>query len=272
MKGGAYGGGGFDGVYPVMRGVVTLAVAAFGTVFAGMISSVNRGNMFFTWMSCILGGLVFFCLGGIATGFWHDILKSIHNDTKDHYLPNSIATMIGRHGHFDLIMTVHEARDVGVRGQLPWQQANLFAEVICGSNPPKCTCVKANGDWQEAFKLHIKPSDEAITLQIKNQDIFGASSVGHVHIPIQRGVVDAGFPRFSKFEVEAGESEWLARKPGVRSVLVVSFDQSPTARNERGHVEVKTAMNSMSYGSVAFLPDLEFNPKIQAPQREPDTA
>mmetsp|Transcript_41648 Transcript_41648/g.107782 ORF Transcript_41648/g.107782 Transcript_41648/m.107782 type:complete len:271 (+) Transcript_41648:140-952(+) len=258
-----------DEVHRFLRGVLTVAIAAFGTVFSGMIASVDFSGTG-AYVGCSIGFAVFLLLGGLATGFWNDVLGAFTNKTVDHIpVPHVVASAFGKHGRVDVIMTIHEARNVQVQ-QLPWQQVNLFCEVTCGKNPVKRTCVKTDGKFMETFKLQIRQSDENIAIKLKNQDVFGDSSVGFVVLPIQKDILDAGFPRSVPYELQANHGDRLERKTLERAVLVVSFDPSQERLAENSHIDIKTSMASQHYGSVAFLPDLEFNPNVRMQNQHSD--
>mmetsp|Transcript_2699 Transcript_2699/g.7607 ORF Transcript_2699/g.7607 Transcript_2699/m.7607 type:complete len:280 (-) Transcript_2699:145-984(-) len=258
-----------DHVQKVLKLVITLAIAAFGTVFCGMIVSVNlAGDGKGALAGCLVGFFLFACMGGFATGFWSDLVGSVFSSTREVFVPHSIATAFGAHGSFGLIVTVHRAQ-CQLRGQLPWQSRSLFAEVSCGQNPVKRTCVSGDGVFDETFKLQIRHADDTIFVQIKNQDIFGARDVGHVYVPIQSGILEQDFPRRAEYQIVAGDHEWLYQGYGSPSKLVLSFDRVPgqSDRSEQ-HALNPNTMKSHNYGAVAYLPDLEFNKTVGLPSKQ----
>lgn len=260
----------------MIRGLCTLFITALGTTLFGMI-----GSLAYPVGGAILGSLIGFVIslavGCVLTGFWKDVLPGDgRNFGLGSLVPHSLAVRLGEHGKFDLILTVHEAVGVRVQGHMPWRSADLYVEIECGSNPVKRTCVKRDSKFNEQFKLQVTAGDEGILLRVKDQDIFGASSVGYVYVDIQRDILDAGFPLQREFVIEAGENDWLRWSP-EKAHLILSFDytedypssalRGPAAshatRGPRAKQELRKQWNSKGYGAVGFLTQLEFNPKAK---------
>lgn len=257
-----------EALYPVVRGLCTLFIAALGTTLFGMVGSLAYPAGEGTAFASLLGLFISLTVGGLITGFWRDLLPG---DGRTFGLgslvPHSVAVKLGSHGKFDLILTVHEAVGVRVQGHMPWRRADLYVEIECGSNPPKRTCVKANNKFNEQFKLEVNSGDEGILLRIKDQDIFGASNVGYVYVDIQDDIINAGFPLQKEFVVEAGESDWL-RWSEKKAHLILSFDYteeypssavSDAASRSRAKRDFRSHLSSRGYGAVSFLTQLEFN-------------
>merc|ERR1719240_1440671 len=89
----------------------------------------------------LVGGLVFLIIGCCMSGFWRDFLPQNQNSGFATMLPHALAVQFGGHGNFQLILTVHEIRNVRVRGRMA-TRPNLYVEVESGNNPVKRTCVK----------------------------------------------------------------------------------------------------------------------------------
>lgn len=258
-----------DGLYPILRGLTTLFVGLLGMLLCGMVGSLaypGAGAL----IGASLGLLVCMVLGGCLTGFWRDLLP---NNTStfgaEQILPHALAVQIGSHGHFDLVITVHEASDVEVQGRMPWMPPELYAEVVCGANPVKRTCVKTDGKFNEQFKLKVTPSDGFLVVKIKDQDVFGSRDVGYVCVDIQKDVVEAGFPWQRRFAIEAGEKDVLRWKEN-KAVIVLSFDYTedyPSALRggaadvgrQASQKDLQQQWGSGNYGAVNYLSKLEFN-------------
>mmetsp|Transcript_121169 Transcript_121169/g.354136 ORF Transcript_121169/g.354136 Transcript_121169/m.354136 type:complete len:297 (-) Transcript_121169:8-898(-) len=265
-----------DALYPMLRGLTTLFVAVMGMLLFGMVGSLaypGAGAL----VGAIAGLLVCLALGCCLTGFWRDLLPSNTSTFgAEQILPHALAVQIGSHGHFDLVVTVHEAQDVEVQGRMPWMRPEIYIEVACGSNPVKRTCVKTDGKFNEQFKLKITPSDDYIIARVKDQDVFGARDVGYVCVDVQRDVVDAGFPWQKRFAIEAGENDKL-RWNENKAAIVLSFDYTEDypavlraaaggKGREASRQDLDQKWNSMNYGAVNYLSKLEFNTAMKMEQ------
>eukprot|EP00413_Alexandrium_margalefii_P041874 CAMPEP_0204581536 /NCGR_PEP_ID=MMETSP0661-20131031/44700_1 /ASSEMBLY_ACC=CAM_ASM_000606 /TAXON_ID=109239 /ORGANISM="Alexandrium margalefi, Strain AMGDE01CS-322" /LENGTH=297 /DNA_ID=CAMNT_0051590733 /DNA_START=55 /DNA_END=948 /DNA_ORIENTATION=+ len=269
-----------EAVFPMLRGLSTLFIAVLGMLMFGMV-----GSFAYPGSGAIVGaiaGLVSgLALGCCASGFWRDLLPS--NTTTfgaERILPHALAVQIGGHGHFDLVVTVHEVSDVEVQGRMPWMRAEIYAEVACGSNPVKRTCVKTDGKFNEQFKLKIAPSDDYVIVKLKDQDVFGSRDVGYVCVDIQKDVVEAGFPWRRAFAIEAGERDKL-RWSEQKAMVVLSFDYTEDypavlrgnaggEGREASRQDLDKQWNSKGYGAVNYLSKLEFNTSMKVSQ-DPDS-
>jgi|Transcript_34030 hypothetical protein len=248
---------------------MTFAIAGFGTVFTGMIVSVNMaGGGMSAVYGCIAGFFVFFFIGGLATGFWTDITSVVLGKTKEALVPHEIAMAFGQHGNFDMVVTIHSV-ECDVQGQLPWQSRSLFIEVECGNNPKKGTCVSPDGIFNETFKMQIKHSDECVVFKIKNQDIFGARNVGFVYVPTQ-DLINSRQPWPRQYDITAGHADWLRAGGASSNKLSLTFSNvGAIAEQDR----LRSAMKSQTYGAthnelLDALPDLEFNQTVKVPKHQ----
>jgi hypothetical protein len=253
-------------VQQLFRLVMTVVIAGFGTVFVGMIVSVNMaGEGMSAVYGCIVGFLVFFFLGGLATGFWTDVTMVVLGKTKEALVPHEIAMAFGQHGNFEMTVTIHSV-ECDVQGQLPWQSRNLFIEVECGSNPKKGTCVSPDGIFNETFKMQIKHDDDCVVFKIKNQDIFGARNVGFVYVQTLDLLTNEPWPR--QYDITAGHADWL--KAGGKSANKLSLTFSNLGESAEQAKLRSAVMRSQTYGAtgndlLGALPDLEFNQTVKVP-------
>mmetsp|Transcript_102379 Transcript_102379/g.285261 ORF Transcript_102379/g.285261 Transcript_102379/m.285261 type:complete len:298 (-) Transcript_102379:103-996(-) len=270
-----------DMLYPMLRGLTTLLIGILGMLLCGMVGSLaypGTGAI----VGSIVGVLVCLAFGCCVTGFWRDLLPSNTSTFgAEQLLPHALAVQIGGHGHFDLVLTVHEATGVEVQGRMPWMKAETYIEVVCGSNPVKRTCVNADGKFNEQFKLKITPSDDILVVRLKDQDVFGARDVGYVCVDIQKDIIDAGFPWQKRFTIEAGEHDKLRWKE-VKAIIILSFDYTEDYPTElRGgdgggsrtasQKDLTRQWNSSNYGAVNYLSTLEFNTSMQLSRDADDT-
>jgi len=266
-------------LFPALRGVVTVLVVCLGTLFFGQVGSLAYPeNGVGAIVGCSIGVTLCLVLGCCATGSWRDVLQGPEGAQAGLLLPHALAAHVGGHGHFDLIVTVHRVVGVQVQGQMPWSPVHVYAEVECGENPVKRTCVRPDGRFEEQFKLHVQAMDSTILVRLKSQGVFGTVDVGYVHIDIQSDIVDAGSLREKVFEIEAGEGDTL-RWTKPRAYLTLSFDlggaesaarraASPfdTHKDPGGH-----SSSHVKYGAVDFISRLEFNTDARMESRDDAT-
>lgn len=269
----------FEVLGPLLKGLVTFFIAVLGTFMFAVVGSLAYPlSAVGAVIGAVAGFVVFGLLGVCATGVWRDLIPK---DTKTFgasaILPHSIAVQLGGHGQFDMIVTVHKAIGVEVHGYLPWQSKSLFAEVECGSNPVKRTCVQSDANFNEQFKLRIEPTDECILVRIKDQDLFGIVSVGYASVNITKDVIEAGFPKNSRFPINARENDRL-RYGKSKAMVELSFQQDlvrsageeDAARSQKMDSRPERNWSTKSYGAVNFLQKVEFNPAARVPKDAPD--
>lgn len=251
-------------VYPIIRGSATVLIASLGMLLFGQVGSLaypksGMGAI----VGCVFGGSLCLVIACCSTGFWKDVIpeEGYHDHQLD--LPYMLAARQKRHGHFDLVVSVHRTEGVEVRGRLPLSPAQIYVEVQCGNNPVKCTCVRQDGKFDEEFKLHVGTSDQSLFVRIKDKGMFGTVDVGFVHVDIQRDIVDDSLLHEKKFDIQAGEGDML-RWTIPRACIVLSFDLE-RASNPMWFESGKEPSNGLaghsgSYGAVSFISGLEFNP------------
>jgi len=256
-------------LFPILRAIATIVIVCLGTLFFGQIGSLAYPlNGAGAVLGCTFGVTVCLFIGCCATGSWRDFLMAHDTTTQGLILPHTLASQIGGHGYFDLLVTVHKAVSVEVQGQMPWSPLQIYAEVECGSNPVKRTCVRPDGRFEEQFKLNIEAVDRSMLVRLKNQGMLGTVDVGYVHVDIQSDIVDADSLRQRAFEINAGEGDSL-RWTKPRAQLILSFELVG-ARGASGFPNPFETTPSkdpeslrhggQSYGAVDFISRLEFNP------------
>lgn len=254
-------------LFPILRGVATVLIVCLGTLFFGQIGSLTfPENGVGAIVGCTIGVTLCLFIGCCTTGSWRDLFSAQDGTAQSLLLPHTLASQVGGHGHFDLIITVHKAVGLEVQGQMPWSSLDVYAEVECGSNPVKRTCVRPDGRFEEQFKLHVQATDRSMLVRLKNQGVFGTVDVGYVHIDIQADIVDAGSQQMRAFEIEAGEGDKL-RWTKPRAQLILSFDLIGAEGVARFGNPFDTGKDlesqSKSYGAVDYISRLEFNPNAR---------
>mmetsp|Transcript_55172 Transcript_55172/g.162186 ORF Transcript_55172/g.162186 Transcript_55172/m.162186 type:complete len:325 (-) Transcript_55172:91-1065(-) len=229
----ASGGGDqiWDTIKGPLKGIAMVSIAALGTVFSGMLGSVLYPTPPGMGMisGCLIGFLIFSSLGCCMTGLMTDMLKDNMNPNRlnvKNAMPHWALMKSGfGHGEFELIFTIHQVVNVAVLNKLPWQWLYLYVEVDCGDNPVKTTRVKTDWKFHQQFKLKIRPTDEQITLTLKDQDIFGSTAVGVVCVDIMRDIIEANFPKGKLFDIKSGDSYSLRHVEGDGAAAIyISFD------------------------------------------------
>uniref|UniRef100_A0A7S4S290 C2 domain-containing protein n=1 Tax=Alexandrium monilatum TaxID=311494 RepID=A0A7S4S290_9DINO len=276
---GVKGPSALDSLYPMFRGLASLFLAVLGMLLFGMV-----GSLAYPGTGAIVGAIagLAFCaaLGCCVTGFWRDLLPS--NTTTfgaEQFLPHALAVQIGSHGHFDLVVTVNEVANVEVQGRMPWMWPELYAEVACGSNPVKRTCVRTDGKFNEQFKLKIAPTDDFLIVRLKDQDVFGSRDVGYVCVNIHRDILEPGFPWQKEFPIEAGEHDKLRWNERKAAMVVLSFDytedypavlrgNATAGGREESRKGLEKQWGSANYGAVNYLSKLEFNTAMKISQED----
>jgi len=245
----------FEQARPFVQGVVTILIACAGTYGCAMVGSLS-----YPGVGAIVGGFSgFFCFlifGSCVTCFWKQLVpESLHQGGFTALLvPSRVQELIGGHGDFNLILTVHQV------SKLDWttqkiQKLNVFSSVDayilieCGKNPRKSTCVNSNYEYNEQFKLKVSAADVALHIKLMEQDVFGSKKVAQITVNINDDVIAQGFPQKHEFPLE--------NRAGVmrdhnKSVLVLSFDYMD-GQKMNGIVNRRSADDAKAYGERAKL-------------------
>lgn len=268
-----------DGLKPLFRILVTVFVAGMGMFLCGVIGSLaypiaGVGAIF----GSIIGFILFLCFGCCLTGAWRDFgpkdTRTFEGQMKA-LMPHALALNAGFHGKFQMIVTIHEVKNVHMQFKLPWSRMDTYVELECGKNPVKRTCVKMDGIFNEQFKIEVRAVDESVLFRVRNQDVFGSTDLGYACVDIQHDIIDKSFPCAQEYPIEAGAGDKMRFDENAASVIVLSFDvtedypvpidnQAVTA--EKRHyrdANLDTEWNSANYGTVNFLSQLEFNPALR---------
>lgn len=195
-------------LFPMLRGMSTLFIGILGMILFGVVGQLAYPQYDGALWGSGSGFVLCLIFGGWVTGFWQDIAPKNRLEPRD--------TAI------DLIVTVHETRNVDVMGRMPWMQPTFYAEVSVG-NQVKRTAAKKNGKYNEEFMLQIGPDDDQLIVTIKDEDVFGSRDVGQALVDLQRDVILAGFPWQKPFVIQPGEQ--MRQKP-VEALIVLSFEQA----------------------------------------------
>lgn len=237
-----------DFIFPLIRGLATLFIVFIGFMVFGMFGSLafpTGGTGAFLGSVCgIIVSLVVACW---ITGLWRSFLP------EDNEMPHPLAVLVGRHGNFDLVLTVHEADGIELQGHASWSSSSTFVEVSCGSNPIKSTDVTSDGVFNEQFRIKVTAADEGIVIKLKEKQLVGSSTLGFVYVDIQEDIINADFPVRQEFHLQTGEGSRL-RSGRNKLRLVLSFDFTedyPLGLADPGRSQaMETIVSSKSYGAV----------------------
>lgn len=162
-------------------GVLLLAMA-FMVIFAfmGSLTSAGIGAVLGGFLGLIVGGII----GFFACGKYKEIVEAA-DDAIDaqHFVPEAMHESVFGHQRFTLYVTVHELFNPA-HSEL-FGEPDFFIKVRCGKNPPKTTCVRANGVWNETFKFVVEAQDQAVAFDLVDQNTLIDTKVGSVSVPIK---------------------------------------------------------------------------------------
>eukprot|EP00929_Paragymnodinium_shiwhaense_P063981 TRINITY_DN32016_c0_g1_i1.p1 TRINITY_DN32016_c0_g1~~TRINITY_DN32016_c0_g1_i1.p1 ORF type:complete len:316 (+),score=58.95 TRINITY_DN32016_c0_g1_i1:202-1149(+) len=226
---------------PLLQGFGTLFVAGLGLMIGTTVGSlvypsppavgaVGGGVLFF---------LIFMVIGCLATGFWETLIPAEGTGEKlfSALLPQGIAEDVGGHGGFDVIITIHEMRNVQVNNRL-FTRPEYFAEIECDGNPTKATIVKTKGFldkgpvvFNEQFRVRISPFCTNVIFVIRDQQLFSATAVAWVNVDVKEKILaqttkEKAFPSMVPLPLQGG-SGYTLRHESEKAQLVVSFDPEP---------------------------------------------
>lgn len=179
-----------------MIGSLAYPVGGFGAI-GGAIGGVLMGGCF----GCMFTGLC-----------WDVVPDEMSKYGVGYYLPGPLQHMAGAaaHGEFTVVVTVHEVKNLRVKGLLPWQPADLYLEIDCGDNPTKTTCVRHDAKFNEQFRVSVRALDDAILIKVKDQDIFGSTDVGYVSVDVMKDIIEAGWPVQHEYPIHPWQNGKIA--------------------------------------------------------------
>jgi len=148
--------------------------------FMGSLTAPGVGALLGAILGLLVGGII----GFFACGSYREMIKAA-DDAVDaqHFVPESMHESLFGHRRFTLYVTVHELKN-STHSEL-FGEPDFFIKVRCGRNPPKTTCVRGNGTWNETFKLMIEAQDTAVSFDVIDQNLLLDTKVGSVAVPIK---------------------------------------------------------------------------------------
>lgn len=243
-------------------------------------------------LGAVGGFFSFLLIGCCTTSLWREMpfLKRQHGQAAIGGGMFEGLLSVNAHPKLKLLLTLHRVENVHVQGRM-MSNANLYCEVVCGTNPLKKTCVNQDGIFNESFKLEVRPQDENIAIKFKDQEVFGSGSVGYALIDVDDDIWEpvgggAKFPKHKKIAIQAEEGDSLSfhnktrEKDAVKSdskrpVVVVSITHLEAITQEienqlnediekqdlEGAVVGSSAKQSENYGTLQYLSRVEYDHK-----------
>lgn len=281
---------------------VAKALTVAGFSFLGMFGFSMIGSLAYpiggvgAIGGAISGFFLFATVSFCATGLWRDLIPpQIAKYGVKALLPGVMVGAINEYADFTLIVTIHELKNLQVKGLMPWNSADTFCEIEYSTHPMKATCVRYDGKFNEQFRINVSALEDALLIRVKDQDIFGSTEVGYVAVDITRDILDAGFPYRKDFQIQAWENDKIIFPKGAGKdaypQLVLSFDHTEdcqtafregskytTYRNKQKHeIDEKwktgkdgNAAPGTTYGTLDFLSNLEFNTNYKVVKKAED--
>lgn len=179
--------------------------------------------------SCGLGiGLL---LAIFLTGDFRDAVNAsgdaVMNATEP-LVPSFAREQAFGYDYFSLLVTVHNVK-TSADDILALKLSNFdgYVVVTCGANPPKRTCVHPHCVYEETFKIQVRPRDQFINFELKDQELLHDDDVGSCSLNISTEIVDKGFPVMKAYSLYQGSGN---NKVGN---LMLSFDWCEDFPNNR---------------------------------------
>jgi len=247
-----------DLIFPLIRGLATLFIVFIGFMVFGMFGSLAfpvGGTGAFLGSVC--GILISLAVACFVTGLWRSFLP----EENGAGLPHPLAVLVGGHGSFDLVLTIHEADGIQAQGNISWSSSSTFAEVSCGNNPVKSTSAASDGLFNEQFRIKVAAADEKIVIKLKEQQLVGSDLLGTVEVDIMADIINADFPIQQEFPLKVGVGSRLFSKKS-KARLLLSFDYTehyPLGLADPGRSQaMETMASSKSYGAVGASSHAQF--------------
>lgn len=149
------------------------------------------GSMTYPGLGAVAGGLIGFFLGLVigffACGKYKEVVDAIDDvvDTQ-HFVPEFMHEGTFGHQRFTLYVTIHEMMPPPKRNWMGLSGTDNFIRIVCGRNPPKTTCVRENGVWNETFKLTVEAQDTSVTFEVIDQNTLIDTKVASVAVPLAK--------------------------------------------------------------------------------------
>lgn len=193
----------------------------FGMILSAVLVCVFfafLGSMSYPGLGAVVGGLLGFPIGLVigffACGKYKEVLEQA-DDAVDAsmFVPEVFHEGLFGHQRFTLYVTVHRLEGAAAKRGF-FGGSDNFVRILCGRNPPKTTCVRETGVWNETFKMVVEAQDSSLTFEVIDQNTLIDTKVASVAVPIS-----------SIFEkIGRGETtEKLQSKSKQMGVIVLSF-------------------------------------------------
>lgn len=273
---------------PLVRMLTTMFVGAVGLLIFANVGSLaypnppGVGPVIFG----VFGLSIFLLMGCCMTGAWRDLLPK---EDASVIMDREFRKTTGVDTSLVLVVTVKEVRHVLVHGRMyeaaenylkpevgfTFSRPQLFVELSNGTNPPKATCVKSDGKFNEQFQLNIR-ADMELLISVKDQELYGAQPVGFVSLEIDRDILrhPDGLPLTMRPKLSAGQGFTLRHSAfsDERADIELTFDVIDRATTKTVHEQVSHLHEDTSlleggsarnegggYGATKFLSAVQYD-------------
>lgn len=232
-------------------------IGIFGSLVGGACGwAMGQGTQ--TLIGAGIGFGVFFCFGFMFFGPMQNLVNHVWYYVQP---PEALRVWFTGARSFNLYVTVHSIQNVinmeGIAGFFgkvndSFIELKVGREVdegtfIMSKNPPKRTCVRTDGKFNEVFHFVIQPTDDTLQVTLFDQDVVGESLVGTQLISITEDVLQAGFPQKRGFRLQRVASMFSLSKHAHAGTAILSFqpgDNFPKQALEKVKKEAPVALKT----------------------------
>lgn len=186
-----------SGVASMLCNALTYAGLGLAGLTIGALIGYVAGKGVLTLMCGGIGLLTGLFIAVFVTGNFRDAIdaggEAALNVTEP-LVPSFAREVAYGHDAFSLLVTVHSVKtNADDILSLKLSSFDGYVVVTCGSNPVKKTCVSDRCQFEETFKLRVRPRDKGITFELRDQEVLHDDQIGACEIPFQN-IIETGFP------------------------------------------------------------------------------
>lgn len=188
------------GIASMLCTVLTYAGLGLVGLTVGALIGYVAGKGVMTLMCGGIGLLAGLFIAVFVTGNFRDAIdaggEAALNVTEP-LVPSFAREVAYGHDAFSVLVTVHSVK-TNADDILSLKLTNFdgYVVVSCGGNPVKKTCVSDRCQFEETFKLRVRPRDKGITFELRDQEVLHDDQIGSCEIPFDgpKGIIETGFP------------------------------------------------------------------------------
>jgi len=185
------------GIAGMLCNALTYAGLGLIGLTIGALIGYVAGKGVLTLMCGAIGLLAGLFIAVFVTGDFGDAVNAGGEaalNVTEPLVPSFAREVAYGHDAFSLLVTVHSVK-TNADDILSLKLSNFdgYVVVSCGSNPVKKTCVSDRCQFEETFKLRVRPRDKGITFELRDQEVISDDQIGSCEIPF-RNIIETGFP------------------------------------------------------------------------------